>query len=803
MKKIKLFMMLALLVAGVSNVMGARTYTVTFNPSNINGKVKATNASGYVKLQKTYNGYPVYVKTTVNNSGNRVTLTPYYYGPSYWSSDNDYREISDNSVLDALSKDNIYYYITVVQVNGYVTNSDYLTISGNTISIQYVRDTSTTWPDGDFIYSTKFVKSSSEVILLPAGEVAISLNLNETGTVTDVISYNPQTSYGSTYVENWNGDELTRTTNATTTATDDDGDGYGTSASYKCLGQLDANMRVSMGSHSANAYFYERTHDIKFSDVTDVEIPATVTKGNDTYKVTAIQKWGFCYNQTHQTLMDYCGSTTGTLHNNINDHSNYYLQSLTFAEGSNIKYIGDYAFMSCNKLAGKVEIPWTVESLGQGAFECCNSLEEVELLACADMTNTTYYGKTKIDIIRDFTFWSCQKLKTVILADGVTTIEGQGYGSPFQYMPALTTVKLPNTLTYIGPHFLCSCTAIEKLTIPASVTYIDGACFHGCSKLNEVYVLGEPADLQGLDGTSKTFDENAACCGLHVNNATFYVAQDELDNYKNHEVWGELKDPNDYGNKLLPIPTNPVVFTAGKWSTAIFPKRVSNATGAPIAANQTAIDAIFGTGTIVAKMTAAQHDAKDESLYHLTFTQQSEIPCGVPLMIKPANTRNYPMFGDDDMNDRNFRDDANSDHSLDIQSSNDNAIIMMKGKYVKEDPLNKWDFVFKSEQQADNTYKYTFRKFVEGHVYSNPCRCWWRINLAGSNGGQSTQQSKMMPFSTFEDENGNVTAIEDVQKEPRFVIDAIYDLQGRRIEIEQEELPAGLFIVNGKKVIVK
>ena len=73
----------------------------------------------------------------------------------------------------------------------------------------------------------------------------------------------------------------------------------------------------------------------------------------------------------------------------------------------------------------------------------------------------------------------------VYLADGITRIEGKSYGSPFQYMPALEYLRLPNTLEFIGPHFLCSCTAIEKLTIPASVTYIDGACFHGCSSLAE------------------------------------------------------------------------------------------------------------------------------------------------------------------------------------------------------------------------------------------------------------------------------------------------------------------------------
>ena len=679
----------------------------------------------------------------------------------------------------------------------------------------------TTWYDTELglEFSTKYNRTGSSTEAAPNGGVAVRLYLGQTKQVTDTVSY--EASWGGSVYNGANA-QLTTTTNRTTNnVSDDDNDGAGTRANYKCLGRLDYHgygaVNVTVTTDPEYTYFYERTHTIKYSERTSVVIPATAEDpdGNE-HDVTAIQKWGMCYAKTAQNDLDYCStnnvsaggepthSTPVIVHNNINSHRNEYLAEVTFAEDCNIASIGDYAFMSCDALS-EIQIPWTVSYLGQGTFECCMNLIDVELQECPDH-NSTEFGTTRIRTIEDFTFWFCRRLENVYLADGITRIEGKSYGSPFQYMDALSYVRLPNTLLYIGPHFLCSCTGIQKLTIPASVTYIDGACFHGCESLEEVYVLGEPADLQGLDGNSKTFDANKTNCGSHVNNAKFYVASTQLNAYKSHNVWKELDaNNNNYGNELLPIPEIPTIFTAGKWSTVIFPKRISNTTNY-IATTQAQINDLFGEGAKIARLSEVRLNG---GTFHLKFTQISEIPCGVPLMIKPAvstdedgNTINeytYEMYGADDEADRNFRIDMTDDHDLSIKCSNSEDVVTMKGQYMKVDPLKKYDFIFKAEQQADNTYKYTFRKFVNGNAYVNPFRCWWRVTLNGySMTSPSSQQSK---FATFDD--FDTTGINSAVAEPKIVIDGVYDLQGRRIDVDEKQLPSGMYIVNGKKVIKK
>ena len=81
----------------------------------------------------------------------------------------------------------------------------------------------------------------------------------------------------------------------------------------------------------------------------------------------------------------------------------------------------------------------------------------------------------------------------------------------------------------------------------------------------------------------------------------------------------------------------------------------------------------------------------------------------------------------------------------------------------------------------------------------NPFRCWWRVTLNGySMTSPSSQQSK---FATFDD--FDTTGINSAVAEPKIVIDGVYDLQGRRIDVDEKQLPSGMYIVNGKKVIKK
>ena len=66
-----------------------------------------------------------------------------------------------------------------------------------------------------------------------------------------------------------------------------------------------------------------------------------------------------------------------------------------------------------------------------------------------------------VKIIKEETFEECKQLKEIVIEDGVETIE-----KSFKY-----------------------CTALEKVTIPASVTEIDPNAFKGCEN---VTIIAEP-----------------------------------------------------------------------------------------------------------------------------------------------------------------------------------------------------------------------------------------------------------------------------------------------------------------------
>lgn len=773
MRKIKLFMMLALLVVGVSGAWAEDVnYAVIWDHELPNA------------------GYTLKTTTLTNDWGyNRGTITS---GPN----ETVLKTTRSNGTPLALTNDNINTYVQANTVTDY-TSTVYVN-SGGEIVIKYVysgpRQT-ITWTDGPFEYSTYFIRSSCSEKMLPVGEVAVKLNFDTDVEIEDTVMYDtPIYGGGTTYTN------------------DDDGDGA--NGRYYNNGRYYAAKYKYLTSDN-NKYFYLRTHHVYVSKATNVTIPQTVTHDGVPYRVTAIQKFGFVYTASAQTT-DYMCSDSGFDHDthetydggrkeyldNINDHRNFYLTTLDFGLNSNIKEIGDYAFESCEALRA-VTIPWTVEYLGVGAFMSCLNLETLTFQECPDFESSEF-GTTRIRKIENWTFWYCSGLKTAYIADGVTRIEGLSYGASFQYLAQLTYIRLPNTLEYIGPHFLCSAVSLTEVTIPASVTYIDGACFHGCESLIKVNLLGMPADIQATYGgsnDSKTFGENGMFCGSHVNSCEFFVRSDYLTQYQNHRTWSEINEYGQYtngryGNSLKAFPAVTRNFEAGKWVSVIFPQRTVNPTGVGVPNRATA----FGDGTLIAKMTRVRQDDVKKNIYHLTFTElpAGPVPAGVPLMLKPGDDKaNYVMYDDADQAQPGFTLDMNDEHRLNVKAENDEAVVSMKGKYVDE-PLKLWDFVFKANGTKPN-YTYSFRKLVKGKATAAACRCWWTIYLSGVPSDSEATTGNAKGLLDIEETDG----IDNASTEPIFVIDAIYDIQGRRIEIEQSQLPQGMYIVNGKKMIVK
>ena len=480
--------------------------------------------------------------------------------------------------------------------------------------------------------------------------------------------------------------------------------------------------------------------------------------------------------------------------------------------------------MSCLQLTD-VDIPFSVRYLGQGLFEMDSALKNVNFQTGAiTVDGVDYANGVQFNTIRNFTFWMCTAMETLVLPDGIIDIEGQQSGASLQYLTSLTTLTLPNTLKHIGPHFLCSCSSMRTLTIPVSVVYIDGASFHGCESLETVYILGPAATLMGefaesgSDSSSSTFSANTTLCKEAVSDCTFYTTSDHLAGYQNDDVWSRIDNNGEhdhangkFGNYLKVIPGEERLFPSN-WVTALFPYGVEDFANAEK----------FGAGTKVAVMDDTKNptytqkvvNGKELRVYNLEFklldATATDIPANTPVLIKAGrNDYVHTFYTEKDQEEDYWKTNSTIAHSSSV-TAKDGAVITMKGEYLSH-MLQPYDFYFLYEGKTknmvdgewDGTYTYPSdpAKFYRVSAQANaptvkPCRCYWSISVDGiksaSYGGAAKQS-----FFMF-DETTGIDKVDAVQ-----VNISIYDLNGRKLNVSENELPRGLYIVNGKKVLVK
>jgi hypothetical protein len=132
----------------------------------------------------------------------------------------------------------------------------------------------------------------------------------------------------------------------------------------------------------------------------------------------------------------------------------------------------------------------------------------------------------------------------------------------------------------------------------------------------------------------------------------------------------------------------------------------------------------------------------------------------------------------------------------------------MKGHYIPY-KLHPWDFYFmyKPDQLNEDGSAKSPAKFYRVPSADNAatvgaCRCFWSINVNNVKSDvQMAPGQNAKVFDIFmDDETSGIENMEDV--EVRVGI-TIYDLNGRKLYIAPESLPQGVYIVNGKKHMVK
>lgn len=157
--------------------------------------------------------------------------------------------------------------------------------------------------------------------------------------------------------------------------------------------------------------------------------------------------------------------------------------SVEFLEGIHVFY-GDL-FYECYNLK-TVIIPSSTQSIPAGAFDNCTSLESItvapENKRYISMNGIVYDKEAgSVLAVPDHVYGD------VILPDFVHELPS------FWDKTEITSVVIPEGITYIGTNAFSGCTSLEKVTVPSSVTSIElgyGGAFNDCTNLS-AFVVNE------------------------------------------------------------------------------------------------------------------------------------------------------------------------------------------------------------------------------------------------------------------------------------------------------------------------
>lgn len=233
--------------------------------------------------------------------------------------------------------------------------------------------------------------------------------------------------------------------------------GGSTGVSHVAIRTLDTNNKDDQGltytlnaDHTATVANYDNSTPDGV-----IDIPDTVTSGGQTYTVTAIGVSAF---GSFSTRINVSSVFIPATVRSIGSHAFIYcnaLTTVTFAEGSQLKSIGNNAFWGSEQVYPRfkeIKIPDSVETIGNGAFRHCQNLERITLpSALQTLSNGTFYG--------------CAALSEVTFPASLKTIEKSAFG----YCRNLSEVKLPASLTTIQSYVFNGCSALKTVFYDGSL----------------------------------------------------------------------------------------------------------------------------------------------------------------------------------------------------------------------------------------------------------------------------------------------------------------------------------------------
>lgn len=142
--------------------------------------------------------------------------------------------------------------------------------------------------------------------------------------------------------------------------------------------------------------------------------------------------------------------------------------------------------------------------------------------------------------------------ETVTYMGTTYSVKGIG-GDAFYYCSKLTSVTIPNSVTYINLYAFCGCTGLTEITIPNSVIQIYQGAFSGCTGLKSITIGNGVTEIGSFaftdcEGVTEIHIEAIKPPSLYdkyvfsdvIKSIPVYVPAESVEAYQKAEYWSEL-----------------------------------------------------------------------------------------------------------------------------------------------------------------------------------------------------------------------------------------------------------------------